>query len=289
MNNSKERERGERDLGVEDEMKMKSKHIRVWNGIKGLFKVVALEAKKKKRSRFAISAAALQSRGAFAKVATHDTTGTESITMPCESQPGWYCLERVMRYRLNRQLIPGQIASVIQNKHGWHASLKGWTVQSRGPVIRTETTGPEIHFAQYRRGDARSGIHWSGCFILEEWDFVGIIYNLQVSHEYFSQHIFFFSFPNVYSSFCEGVSSFTPLENGERTNTFTTAARAFDMEMSGYWFWWSDHWRCGFTSSSLVCCLSCCGHWADGLNWPSALSVSMRGKRREDRKKGRIM
>lgn len=194
MNNSKERERGERDLGVEDEMKMKSKHIRVWNGIKGLFKVVALEAKKKKRSRFAISAAALQSRGAFAKVATHDTTGTESITMPCESQPGWYCLERVMRYRLNRQLIPGQIASVIQNKHGWHASLKGWTVQSRGPVIRTETTGPEIHFAQYRRGDAQSGFHWSGCFILEEWDFVGIIYNLQVSHEYFSQHVFFFPF-----------------------------------------------------------------------------------------------
>lgn len=112
--------------------------------------------------------------------------------MPCESQPGWYCLERVMRYRLNRQLILGQIASVIQNKHGWHASHKGWTVQSRGPVIRTETTGPEIHFAQYRRGDAQSGFHWSGCFILEEWDFVGIIYNLQVSHEYSSQHVFFF-------------------------------------------------------------------------------------------------
>lgn len=44
----------------------------------------------------------------------------------------------------------------------------------------------------------------------------------------------FFFFPTVYSSFCEGVSSFTPLENLERTNTFTTAARAFDMEMSGY-------------------------------------------------------
>lgn len=70
---------------------------------------------------------------------------------------------------------------------------------------------------------------------------------------------------------------------------FTTAASALDVEMSRYWFERSEHLGCRFTSNSLVFCLSFCGHWADDLNWPTALGVSMKKKKAEGQKEGQIL
>lgn len=78
----------------------------------------------------------------WSQAAIHNSTGSGFISRPCESQPRGYCLDRVMRYRLTCQQIQGQIAFVIQDKHGWHTTHR---LDSKLPrnVMWTGNTGSE--------------------------------------------------------------------------------------------------------------------------------------------------
>lgn len=129
-----------------------------------------------------------------------------------------------MQYRLNHQLIQGQIRHLSSKTNMADTPFIGWTVHCSGTII-------QINFSQYT--------------------------NVMVT-----------------------VGS---PESGQKR--FTTAASALDVEMSWYWFERSEHLGCRFTFNSLVFCLSFCGHWADYLNWPTGLSVSMKKKKRKDRRK----
>lgn len=145
--------------------------------------------------------------------------------MPCESQPRWYCLEKVMRYRLNRQLIQGQIASVIQNKHGWHTTHRLDSALPRNCHSDRENK-PWNHLAQYTK-------------VMLIADSIGAFFVLYLKSEIFSKIIYslrlcFFFFMFTARLFRCFILYF--IGELREDKCFTTADTALDMEMSWYWF-----------------------------------------------------
>lgn len=153
--------------------------------------------------------------------------------MPCESQPRWYCLERVMRYRLNRQLIQGQIASVIQNKHGWHTTHRLDSTLPRNCQTHRENR-PDIHFCSVHKGDPESGFYWCDFFffLYLKSDTLGKYLQFAGVTWVFQSTFFFLMFTAPLLS-CFNIYFIGELREDK---CFTTAATALDMEMSWYWF-----------------------------------------------------
>lgn len=176
---------------------------------------------------------------------------TEIVLMPCESQPRWHCLERVMRYRLTRQLTDGQIASVIQNKHGRHTTHRLDGTRPRNRYLGRENRPTHTLHSTQRW----CGICWAIYFCIWRVRFLRQIFEMCRCHlsTFVNRWV-----SNVYTT-CLGVVQWRI----ERRQMLYYTDRALDMEMSCYWFQWSAHLGCRSTSNTPICCLSCCGHGAD--------------------------